>query len=61
MAALKLNEQAKPFTLPGVDDKPHALDDNKFRGNLDELDRGTDASPMRFCRETEPAACRLTS
>ena len=27
MAALKLNEQAKPFTLPGVDGKMHALSD----------------------------------
>jgi peroxiredoxin len=29
MAALKLNEPAKPFTLPGVDDKTHALSDYK--------------------------------
>jgi hypothetical protein len=27
MAALKLNEQAKPFTFPGVDGKMHALSD----------------------------------
>jgi hypothetical protein len=27
MAALQLNEQAKPFTLPGVDDKTHVLSD----------------------------------
>jgi len=31
MAALKLNEQAKPFTLPGVDDKMHALSDYKAK------------------------------
>jgi peroxiredoxin len=29
MAALQLNEQAKPFTLPGVDDKTHVLSDYK--------------------------------
>src|SRR6266542_2006052 len=29
MTALKLNEQAKPFTLPGVDDRTHALSDYK--------------------------------
>jgi peroxiredoxin len=29
MAALKLNEQAKPFTLPDVDDKTHTLSDYK--------------------------------
>jgi peroxiredoxin len=29
MAALKLNEQAKPFTLPGIDDKSHSLSDYK--------------------------------
>jgi peroxiredoxin len=29
MAAIKLNEKAKPFTLPGVDDKQHALNDYK--------------------------------
>ena len=29
MAALKLNEQAKTFTLPGVDGKTHALTDYK--------------------------------
>jgi len=31
MAALKLNEQAKPSTLPGVDDKMHALSDYKVK------------------------------
>jgi len=31
MAALKLNEQAKPFTLPGVDDKVHMLSDYKTK------------------------------
>jgi peroxiredoxin len=31
MVALKLNEQAKPFTLPGVDDKMHALSDYKAK------------------------------
>src|SRR5262245_21795428 len=29
MAALKLNEQARPFTLPGIDDKSHSLSDYK--------------------------------
>src|SRR5687768_10646591 len=29
MAALKLNEVAKPFSLPGVDDKTHSLSDCK--------------------------------
>jgi peroxiredoxin len=29
MAAMKLNEQAKPFTLPGIDDKSHTLSDYK--------------------------------
>ena len=34
MAALKLNEQAKPFTLPGVDDKTHTLSDYKDKEAL---------------------------
>ncbi|MGH8067221.1 MAG: thioredoxin family protein [Candidatus Entotheonellia bacterium] len=34
MAALKLNEQAKPFTLPGVDGKTHALSDYKDKEAL---------------------------
>ena len=34
MAALKLNEQAKPFTLPGVDDKTHSLSDYKDKEAL---------------------------
>ena len=29
MAAIRLNEQAKPFTLPGIDDKQHSLTDYK--------------------------------
>jgi hypothetical protein len=58
MAALKLNEQAKPFTLPGVDDNydnPGAVKDHYLRAALDAV---LGAKPLSVS-ETQAAGCTI--